>query len=691
MIRKARLISASHVELSAGSDTRRVEKTSIFSRRYALLTAASVLALSAVGPLEATAQTVSDIVATAIAVAIAQPGPSSNAAALAIAVANTTDTTDSPLVVFDSADAQSIAQSSVAIAVTVSQTTNGTSAGAIAQSNQIAFDLDVDSTASSGLVDITNTLIGSGTIALSQASSSIAVAYGFTQTNTNAGVSNVALTNQIVEQDNENRAVVDFDATATSGVVNVMSTGDVNEPTLDGINAASIATVLSATISSDVTQRNQNSLTGSTTGNNQPLTQNQSVDQDNLNLELLTTESEAEFGPVTVSRDGSTATAGIGVAANSAANASSEIDSNVNQSNENSASASTTGNGSFIAQAPVDVSLSGTASVTFIGRPFITVPFAGSLSFPGGQDVEQENTNGQIIAALSDADLGDVSVSSEGDTTAGINGVNALSTANAIAKVDSSVTQSNKNSLTASTQGGLGTLNLPVTINPGNNPHFNINIPLPVPAFIAQAQDVDQTNLNGQILIAASEAEFGDVHVSREGDTDAGLNGINAASAAVASAEVDSSVSQSNENSASATTAGDGAFIAQGPVDLSVPFSLSIGLGSGFAASLSGSLDTSFDGGQDVDQVNVNAQLIAAASSAVAGDVSVSSDGYMSAGGIGINAVSAATAGAAVDNSVTQSNTNSLTASTQGDLGLIDQSPGGGAGQREPATARGCL
>ena len=61
MIRKARLISASHVELSAGSDTRRVEKTSIFSRRYALLTAASVLALSAVGPLEATAQTVSDV------------------------------------------------------------------------------------------------------------------------------------------------------------------------------------------------------------------------------------------------------------------------------------------------------------------------------------------------------------------------------------------------------------------------------------------------------------------------------------------------------------------------------------------------------------------------------------------------------------------------------------------------------
>ena len=130
-------------------------------------------------------------------------------------------------------------------------------------------------------------------------------------------------------------------------------------------------------------------------------------------------------------------------------------------------------------------------------------------------------------------------------------------------------------------------------------------------------------------------------------------------------------MSQSNENSASATTAGDGAFIVRGRSISPVPFSLSIGLGSGFAASLSGSLDTSFDGGQDVDQVNVNAQLIAAASSAVAGDVSVSSDGYMSAGGIGINAVSAATAGAAVDNSVTQSNTNSLTASTQGDLELM--------------------
>ena len=159
--------------------------------------------------------------------------------------------------------------------------------------------------------------------------------------------------------------------------------------------------------------------------------------------------------------------------------------------------------------------------------------------------------------------------------------------------------------------------------------------------------------------------------VTREGDTDAYGDGINAVSTAVAAAEVDSDVTQTNTNSASATTSGTGAFIAQAPVDLSIPFTLCPVSRSGLAF---GTLATSFDGGQSVVQENVNEQLIAAGSLAISGDVTVSSDGYTSADGIGINAVSSATAGAKVDNGVTQSNSNTLSASTQGDLGLIDQS-----------------
>ena len=122
----------------------------------------------------------------------------------------------------------------------------------------------------------------------------------------------------------------------------------------DGISAASVATA-TASISSDVTQSNANSLTGSTTGNNQPLTQNQEVDQDNLNLRAAHDEVRGRVwsgdGFAEWLDDGSDrrhqgqfcGDCGFG------------DNSNVTQSNTNSASASTTGNGSFIAQAPVDL------------------------------------------------------------------------------------------------------------------------------------------------------------------------------------------------------------------------------------------------------------------------------------------------------------------------------------------------
>ena len=360
--------------------------------------------------------------------------------------------------------------------------------------------------------------------------------------------------------------------------------------------------------------------------------------------------------------------------ARSDATAVAEIDSDVSQSNTNSASASTTGNGSFIAQAPV-------ASFALRQRDIdeilgtISATFSGSSSFPGGQDVDQTNFNGQIATATSDADSGNVAVTSTGYTTAGGSGVDAASTATANASVDSDVDPEQYEQPERAHEGGPGTVNVPVTVGSLIGPNFNINVPLPVPAFIAQNQDVEQTNVNLQLLAAASEAEAGSVSVTREGDTDAAVDGIDALSNAGAAAEVDSDVNQSNDNSASATTTGDGAFIAQGPVDLSIPFSASFTLPGRIpvTASLSGSLDTSFDGGQDVEQLNVNAQLLAAASSAVAGDVTVSDTGATTADGTGINAASEAAASAKIDSDVTQNNTNSETASTEGSLAFILQ------------------
>ena len=93
---------------------------------------------------------------------------------------------------------------------------------------------------------------------------------------------------------------------------------------------------------------------------------------------------------------------------------------------------------------------------------------------------------------------------------------------------------------------------------------------------MVQNQDVEQTNFNLQGIAATSIATAGDVTVTREGDTVAGADGINATSNASATSAVDSSVSQTNTNSASATTSGDGAAILQGPFSLTVPITIPI-------------------------------------------------------------------------------------------------------------------
>ena len=196
--------------------------------------------------------------------------------------------------------------------VSVSQTTQGTSAGLIVLLNTVEQSFEAEAVTTSGPVDVTNSLITVGTIALSSATSSASIDAEVTQTNGNVGTSNAPLTAQEVDETNSNDGDFDFDASATAGYVNVSSTGDVSEPVGDGINAASEAAAVT-NISSDVTQSNANSLTGTTSGNNQPLTQSQDVDQTNLNLEELAAESEASSGDVTVSRDGSTIAALDGI------------------------------------------------------------------------------------------------------------------------------------------------------------------------------------------------------------------------------------------------------------------------------------------------------------------------------------------------------------------------------------------
>ena len=351
MIRTSGLISARRVAFATELDRERFRKRSIFSKRCALLTAASVLALVTAGSLPANAQTASATVITTIAPVIPpQTGPSPNNLAIAIAVGQIADTDASipstPLVVFDSALAQAIALSTVDIDLSLSQTNTGTSAATISQANSAAIAISVSSAAHAGLVDIDNTsgLVTVGTIALSQATSSVSVDLGLTQTNTNAGVSNVASTTQTVDQTNASAFAASILSSATADAVNVSSSGDVNEPTLDGINAASVA-LSTVAINDGITQSNSNSLSGSTTVNNQPLTQAQTVSQTNSNAEAVSLASQAESGPVTVSRDGLTTAAGDGVIGSSVATASSAITSTVGQSNTNSASASTTGNG----------------------------------------------------------------------------------------------------------------------------------------------------------------------------------------------------------------------------------------------------------------------------------------------------------------------------------------------------------
>ena len=207
----------------------------------------------------------------------------------------------------------------------------------------------------------------------------------------------------------------------------------------------------------------------------------------------------------------------------------------------------------------------------------------------------------KLLAATSIVSSGDVTVANTGDTTAGVDGINARSDASGFADVGSgnTVDQSNTNILEASTAG--------------------------LASAILQDQDVDQTNFNGQLALATAIVQSGDVTVSNKGNTEAEKSGIEAVSHATSGATVNNTVTQTNENFLSGSTGGALALLTQD---------------------------------QSVEQVNVNGQIEVATSIAHSGDVTVSNEGKIKAKEDGIEGESKAKAGASITNHVDQTNRN---------------------------------
>ena len=262
----------------------------------------------------------------------------------------------------------------------------------------------------------------------------------------------------------------------------------------------------------------------------------------------------------------------------------------VTQSNENSLSDRQAGSSWVVhcaGRIPFSVSISGTSRLHNSAFLLQTrnlprqTNIILALSFLAGRRSSQTNANAEGISALTVAYAGDVSVTSKATPRPALNGVNALSQATAAATASSNVAQTNSNSLTAATEGDMGSTTIPFVLtgtstnatvcacrwSASQSGRYRCHSAVPLPAFVVQNQDVEQTNFNLQGLAATSIATAGDVTVTREGDTAAGADGINATSYASATSAVDSSVAQTNTNTASATTSGEAAAILQGPFE----------------------------------------------------------------------------------------------------------------------------
>ena len=197
------------------------------------------------------------------------------------------------------------------------------------------------------------------------------------------------------------------------------------------------------------------------------------------------------------------------------------------------------------------------------------------------QGMLQANLSLQHGLAISTSFADEVDVNQFGPLTAGGDGIVASSAAGALAVVDQSADQSNENNLDNSGQ------------------------------KVPQGQLVGQFNISAQSGIAIAAAFSDDVKVKQNGDLQAGGDGINASSAAGASAAVKQDVDQSNENN------------------------------DGRGLSLQG---------------NLSIQEGLAVALAASGDVKVEQQGHLTAGGTGIKAVSVAQANAEVKQDADQYN-----------------------------------
>jgi Autotransporter beta-domain len=358
-------------------------------------------------------------------------------------------------------------------------------------------------------------------------------------------------------------------AAAESGKVEVWNTGGVSAGTGNGIDAESAAVATSPVIQ-NATQSNTNSQTATLTNpeaKKQGINQLQDlVVQGNSNVQDGVSISAAESGPVEVWNEGDIYAGGDGIRAASTAVADASVAQGATQSNNNSQNAN-------------------------LG--------SGEITQVQGQkrlSLLQLNLNKQDGTAVALATSGDVEVRSKGFIDPGV-GIYAHSDAAANASVDQNATQANSN-------------------------NSNATVSSDADVLFGRSRQI-QVNKSEQYGTAVAVSTSGEVTVEQTGGVAAGGNGIDAASTALATASVDQSVSQSNENAENFT-------VGDQTINIPVP---------------SGQLN-------EAEQEGIAVAL------ALANDVSVTQSGNISVGGDGIKAVSKAAADASVTQSAEQQNSN---------------------------------
>jgi hypothetical protein len=511
---------------------------------------------------------------------------------------------------------------------TTDDSVSGNSAGMFGQGANRVGHFHEFAKAIAGDIDITNTKVKGATYGRSIAEAIATINLDRTQTTTNSVVcspmSSVCDENS-PHQNGEQTTNVEDKAIAfsfaKSGVVVIRSSGPV-QTGKDGVEALSSASA-GTLVGSQVTQGNTNFL-----GVRQANVPRQDLRQENTIEQHFFAVSVAIADDVSVTRNGSTS-ARDGVNAASYASAAADVGSGIKntQSNSNGFNAAST-------RGPINQ----------------TQGFNGPVVPP----LTQVNEINQISAALSLAAAGDVAVSVNGQTEAGRDGINARSDANATANTASAADQSNDNSA-------------------------SLNSSAPTLSNGVQRQLIDQDNINGGLLAAASAAFSGEVRVTSRQDTAAGRDGVSAQSIATAAATVSSRVRQANTNSLAAESAARvGGSIEQtqnveqenanGAEDDKIAVLLEAPI-----AEKSERLDGAL---KRLNEKLDGDEVLVAASLAVSDDATVERIGNTDAKNIGINAASVATADATVDSLVDQSNTNSATAGTNGLGASISQYQG---------------